>query len=126
MAESGLAAGAKAGAAFGPMGAAIGGVAGAASDALNAAMGGPFKGGDSSATYGASMFDNSGWTINIGSGSASTSNDQTKKQEQAAASDDFAKGLGYMPGMQQAGVSPVVLLAVAGVVVVLMMRKGRR
>lgn len=133
---SGLAAGAKAGAAFGPWGAAIGGVAGAASDAINAAMGGPFMGGDSKATYGDIDTDHSGWTVNVGSGSASTNNAQTKTKTRTTTDVDPA-GMGLIPGalpggygspmapVMQAGINPMMLLVLGSVALGLALRRRR-
>lgn len=71
---SGAVEGAKAGAAFGPWGAAIGGAAGLASDA----MGGAFMGGSAEAKAYGTSFDNSGWAVNIGSGSPTQSSTPTR------------------------------------------------
>lgn len=62
-----MAAGAQAGAAFGPYGAAIGAGLGAVADiAGSGSSGGPFMGGNASqAAYGTGL-DGSGWVINFG------------------------------------------------------------
>jgi hypothetical protein len=94
-----------------------------------AAAGGPFMGGDSRSTFGNSPFDSSGWTVNIGSGSASTDNRQTKTDNRNdPVADQFAQSLGYpmapsMPAPLQAGVNPMMALAVAGLLGFALLRK---
>ncbi len=125
--SGGIAAGAKAGAAFGPWGSAIGGALGAASDMTAAAMGGPFMGGTSHATYGDVETDHSGWTVNIGSGSASTNNAQTKRKEQAQAADQFASGIGFAdPAPMQAGLPPYMMLMFGGALLLIIVKRMRK
>jgi hypothetical protein len=132
-----IAAGAQAGAAFGPWGSAIGGALGAASDIASAAAGGPFMGGHSSATYGDIETDHSGWTVNIGSGSASTNNAQTKtkRKEQQQTADRFADGIGYGSGpilgagdtfATQAGLPPYAALMLGGAVLLIVIKRLRK
>jgi len=126
---NGIAAGAQAGAAFGPWGAAVGGALGAATDMASAAMGGPFMGGTSKATYGDVDTDHSGWTVNIGSGSASTNNAQTKRKEQERAGSVFADGIGYGSGQtlaDQAGVPPYMMLILGGAVLMIIIKRMRK
>jgi hypothetical protein len=92
-----------------------------------AAAGGPFMGGDSHATFGNANQDGSGWTVNIGSGSASTDNRQQKTDLRTTdpVGDQFANSIGYpgMPAPLQAGVNPVMALAVAGLLGFALLRK---
>lgn len=141
MAQSGIAAGAQAGAAFGPWGAAIGGIAGGVSDGINAAMGGPFMGGDSKATYGDVITDHSGWTVNVGGGSASTDNRQNKPTTRTTTDTSLPSQMGLpvgggvsyvgggmtdFAGVSAAGINPLMLLAMGGLLLVAIKRKGKR
>ena len=117
---SSVAAGAQAGAAFGPWGAAIGGALGAVSDIGTAAAGGPFMGGDSHAAYGDTRSDGSGWTVNVGSGSAQTDasgsrNSTSNRADPQANGQAFAAGIGQ-PAGTFGGIHPVALLAAGGLV----------
>ncbi|MCV2361653.1 hypothetical protein LNV08_22030 [Paucibacter sp. TC2R-5] len=134
---NGIAAGAQAGAAFGPWGAAVGGALGAATDMASAAMGGPFMGGTSHATYGDVDVDHSGWSVNVGSGSATTDNAQTKtkRKEQAAVRDQFAQGIGYGPpwaddvmpaAPMQAGMNNYAIFFLGGAALVMLIKRMRK
>jgi hypothetical protein len=111
-----------------PFGAAFNAFAGPLGKGLGEAIGGggPFMGGSSTATYGSSMFDNSNWTVNVGSGSASATNANAKSQEATRASDAFAGGIGLSSAPMQAGMNPLLLLVIGSVAVGLIVRrKGR-
>lgn len=86
----------------------------------------PFVGGSSSAmAYG--IFDNSGWAVNIGSGSqdavSTPTHTNTAPMSAGGASELFPSGIGA--GYSQAGVSLLPGLLLAGVAVVMLI-KGRR
>ncbi len=102
--------------------------------------GGPFMGGDSKATYGDVSTDNSGWTVNVGGGSASTDNRQTKPVTRTTTDTSLPAQMGLpvgggvsyvggampaMGGVSMAGVSPLMLLAIGGLMLVAIKRKGR-
>ena len=112
---SGIADGAKAGAAFGPWGAAIGGALGGVAD-IAGSGGGPFMGGSATAAaYGTSL-DGSGWIVNLGGTQVASSSPTRTTTDPGAAAP-----------IMQAGLSPVVMLLLAGAAVVWFIkhRKGR-
>lgn len=113
---SGVAAGASAGAAFGPWGAAIGGVLGGVSDiAGSGGGGGPFLGGEAGSAAHGNRLDGSGWSVNFSGTQVAT----------PSKTDVSSEGL-PLPGVVTAGgVSPLVLLAGAALLVVLLLRKRR-
>lgn len=101
--------------------------------------GGPFMGGDSKATYGDVSTDHSGWTINVGSGSAATDNRQTKPVTRTTTDASIPAQMGLpvgnggvsyvgassMAGLSMAGINPLMLLAFGGLLLVAAKRKGR-
>lgn len=123
-AQSGMVAGAQAGAAFGPWGAAIGGAAGLASDLANSPTGPMISGGGSIDAR--SFMDGSGWTVSTGKATATggksgggTQGGNTNPSgggTGTGAGASFA-GMGFgMDGSQQAGMQPLMLLALGGLV----------
>jgi hypothetical protein len=112
--KSGIAAGAQAGAAFGPWGAAIGGALGGVTDMMGQAMGGPTVA--TAQTDARSFMDGSGWTVSTGgsrstggarSGGPDMSSQATPQRGQAAA---------YAPTMTMGGAdlgSPWLWLLIA-------------
>lgn len=114
---NGLAAGAQAGAAFGPWGAAIGGALGAASDL---AQGGA---GPSTMISGApvdarSFMDGSGWTVSTGSSNA-TGGKSGGASMGTVGKDGQHALMGSMAGQDYTG---LLMLGAAGVVLWLMIR----
>lgn len=108
--QSGLAAGAQAGAAFGPWGAAIGGAAGLASDIAMAPETGISSSGGGQFDL-RSFMDGSGWTVSTGKSTA-TGSTRREVQEQGL----FGGGGSAMPGMSMAGFgdNPLMLLLLLG------------
>ncbi len=107
--QSGLAAGAQAGAAFGPWGAAIGGAAGLASDIAMQPDTGISSSGGGQFDLRSSM-DGSGWTVSTGSSKAQGSTRHEVKEP------SMFGGGGSMPGVSMAGLSgnPLMLLLLLG------------
>ena len=115
-AQSGLAAGAQAGAAFGPWGAAIGGAAGLVGDIANSPTGPMISGGG--AIDARSFMDGSGWTVSTGSSKATGGKSGGGSQDGGLSPPgnpaSSLGSLGYL-GASEAGMSPVMLLALSGV-----------
>lgn len=116
---SGIAAGASAGAAFGPWGAAIGGVLGGVSDiAGGGGGGGPFLGGEAGSAAHGNRLDGSGWSVNFGSGTQIATPSKT---------DYSSEGLPSPAGLvTSGGVSPVLLIGAAGVLLLIVLLKRKR
>lgn len=113
--QSGIAAGAQAGAAFGPWGAAIGGAMGAVSDIAGA--GGPMTSGSGLWDM-RNSFDGSGWTVSTG-GSKATGGARTGGIGDQGTQPQGA--VGQSMGMaQQAGIGYIGALLLAGVAVYLL------
>lgn len=98
--------------------------------------GGPFMGGDSKATYGDVSTDHSGWSVNVGGGSASVDNRQNKPSTRTTTDTSLPAQMGLMPGggvsyvgagdgLSLAGINPLMLLAFGGLLLVALKRKGR-
>lgn len=117
---SGIAAGASAGAAFGPWGAAIGGVAGGLMDAFGGGGGGgapPAPQNASGAVYGSGL-DGSGWNVNFAGVQSNGSNKQATPDSSAASE----LGLSA-PG---AGVSPLMTVAVVAMLGLALWSRSKR
>lgn len=119
-ADIGAGVGTAIGSIWGPVGGAIGGALGKAAGGLAAAPGGaPLGPLDSVAkTYGTTL-DGSNWSINFGQGtqttratSSHTSTDDERTSPLTTPSTPMLTG--NRGGMQSAGISPLVILAVAG------------
>lgn len=110
--QSGLAAGAQAGAAFGPWGAAIGGAAGLASDIAMAPDTGISSSGSGQIDL-SSMMDGSGWTVSTGSSKA-TGGARSQTAPQSLFGGGGGGGMGS--GMSMAGLdsNPLMLLLLLG------------
>lgn len=114
----GIQAGATAGAAFGPWGAAAGAVLGGAMDlAGGSGGGGPFLGGEAGSAAHGNRLDGSGWSVNFGGTQIAT----------PSKTDYSAEGLPSPAGLVTAGgVSPVLIAAAAGVVLLFVLMKRKR
>ena len=113
-AQSGLAAGAQAGAAFGPWGAAIGGAAGLVGDIANSPAGPMISGGG--AIDARSFMDGSGWTVSTkATGGKSGGGSQDGGLSQPGNPASSLGALGPL-GVSEAGVNPLMLLALGGLV----------
>lgn len=109
--QSSAAAGAQAGAAFGPYGALIGAGVGVASDVMNQALGGTTSSGGENDIR--SSFDGSGWTVSTGKSSATGARDSRT-----------AAPLGVGEGMTRAVAdSPWLLFAALGIVGFILYKK---